>query len=244
MCCSLLSRFGLDRLDVPAATLGNQYVAAIIPRTLSVKMPQFTDIPGAIPGDPAGGDRAQSAEVRLALRKTLLARRATLPGRTEADARLAAALADLLGRLTVHCLGFYWPIQGEFDARAVVAQWLAAVPLRSAALPSVSRPGAPLDFHRWEPGAPMREGRYGIPVPADAPAATPDALLIPCVGFSAGKFRLGYGGGFYDRTLAALAAGPAAPVAIGIGYEACRVSLTAEPHDVPMDWMVTDGGTF
>jgi 5-formyltetrahydrofolate cyclo-ligase len=215
-------------------------------------MPQFNDIPGAIPGAIAGaipgdtphGASPAGAQARHALRKDLLARRANLPGRSEADARLAAALADLLDRLTVHCLGFYWPIQGEFDARAVVARWLAAAPLRSAALPAVSRPGAPLDFHRWEPDAPMREGRYGIPVPADAPAATPDALLIPCVGFSAGKFRLGYGGGFYDRTLAALAAGPARPLAIGIGYEACRVALAAEPHDVPMDWMVTDGGMF
>lgn len=215
-------------------------------------MPQFTDIPGPIPGsvpgsvpaDAAAGGSTPGPESRHALRQELLARRATLPGRAEADARLAAALAALLDRLTFHCLGFYWPIRHEFDARAVVAGWLAASPLRTAALPSVSRPGAPLDFHRWEPGAPMGEGRYGIPVPADAPAATPDALLIPCVGFSAGKFRLGYGGGFYDRTLAALAQGPARPLAIGIGYEACRVALAAEPHDVPMDWVVTDGGTF
>ncbi|MBY4946253.1 5-formyltetrahydrofolate cyclo-ligase [Cupriavidus respiraculi] len=211
-------------------------------------MPQFTDIPGPIPADgnagPGGTAPAPDPEARHALRKALLARRATLPGRAEADARLEAALAELLDRLTIHCLGFYWPIQQEFDARAAMTRWLAASPLRSAALPSVSRPGAPLDFHRWAPGAPMREGRYGIPVPADAAAATPDALLIPCVGFSAGKFRLGYGGGFYDRTLAALAQGPARPLAIGIGYEACRVALAAEPHDVPMDWMVTETGAF
>lgn len=87
----------------------------------------------------------------------------------------------------------------------------------------------------------MREGRYGIPVPDGTAAVTPDALLIPCVGFSAEKFRLGYGGGFYDRTLAAL---PGKPVAIGIGYEGCRIVLEPAAHDIPMDWIVTENGRF
>ncbi|SCU73790.1 5-Formyltetrahydrofolate cyclo-ligase (fragment) [Cupriavidus necator] len=115
------------------------------------------------------------------------------------------------------------------------------MPGRSAALPSVSRPGAPLDFHLWTPDTPMATGHYGIPVPDGTEAVTPDALLIPCVGFSPDKFRLGYGGGFYDRTLAAMAQ---RPVAIGIGYENCRLPLQAQPHDIAMDWIVTESGAF
>lgn len=182
-----------------------------------------------------------AAAERRALRAALLARRASLPHRARLDARIEAELAALLDWLPVRCLGFYWPIQQEFDARALVARWLAAAAGRDAALPAVSRPGVPLDFHRWTPDTPMREGRYGIPVPDGTAAVTPDALLIPCVGFSAEKFRLGYGGGFYDRTLAAL---PGKPVAIGIGYEDCRIALAPAAHDIPMDWMVTEAGRF
>jgi len=183
----------------------------------------------------------QPAVDRPALRARLLALRAALPERNAADARIADALLPLLERLAVRCLGFYWPIQAEFDARAAVAQWLAGEPGRQAALPAVSQPGAPLDFHLWTPRTPMATGHYGIPVPDGTPAVQPDALLIPCVGFSSDKFRLGYGGGFYDRTLAAMTV---APVAIGIGFEACRIALQAQEHDLPMDWVVSESGVF
>ncbi|AQV92502.1 5-formyltetrahydrofolate cyclo-ligase [Cupriavidus necator] len=190
---------------------------------------------------PATAPPAPADNGRRALRTQLLAQRAALPARAEADARIAASLSGLLAGLAVRCLGFYWPIQQEFDARGAVAQWLAAMPGRQAALPAVSRPGAPLDFHLWTPDTPMATGHYGIPVPDGTDAATPDALLIPCVGFSPDKFRLGYGGGFYDRTLAALAP---RPLAIGIGYEACRVPLQAQAHDIAMAWIVTESGAF
>ncbi|WP_354687616.1 5-formyltetrahydrofolate cyclo-ligase [Cupriavidus necator] len=194
----------------------------------------MSSTPATLPPDPAADDRR-------ALRARLLSLRAGLDMRADADARIAAALSDLLAGLAVRCLGFYWPIQREFDARDTVASWLAAVPGRHAALPAVSRPGAPLDFHLWTPGTPMATGHYGIPVPDGTEAVTPDALVIPCVGFSPDKFRLGYGGGFYDRTLASL---PHRPLAIGIGYEACRIALQAQPHDIAMDWIVTEGGAF
>lgn len=181
---------------------------------------------------------------RRALRAMLLARRAQLPERAAADARIERALDTLLERLAVHCVGFYWPIQQEFDARAVVARWLQGMPGRQAALPVVSAPATPLDFHLWTPDTPMRTGRYGIPVPDGTDAAAPDALIIPCVGFSADKFRLGYGGGFYDRTLAVYPARARRPLAIGIGFEACRIPLRAGAHDLPMDWIVTEAGCF
>jgi 5,10-methenyltetrahydrofolate synthetase len=192
-------------------------------------------------GDPGKPD---SGVQRAALRRQLLALRATLGQRPDADAAIEATLAALLARLPVHCLGFYWPIQQEFDARAAVSRWLAGSPARQAALPVVSRPGAPLDFHLWEPATPMVAGHYGIPVPDGTPPLLPDVLLIPCVGFSPDKFRLGYGGGFYDRTLAALAAAGGAPLAIGIGHEACRIALAPQPHDLPMDWIVSEAGAF
>jgi 5-formyltetrahydrofolate cyclo-ligase len=197
------------------------------------------DNPPDSPLFPASGPAAP--EDRRALRARLLARRASLPDRATADAHIAEALAELLERLAVHCVGFYWPIQQEYDARAVVTRWLGGMPGRRAALPVVSAPATPLDFHLWTPDTPMREGRYGIPVPDGTEAASPDALIIPCVGFSADKFRLGYGGGFYDRTLAAMSP---RPVAIGIGFEACRVPLEAAAHDLPMAWIVTETGTI
>lgn len=181
---------------------------------------------------------------RRALRRELLALRAALPSRDAADARINAALAPLLDRLGVRKLGFYWPIQQEFDARDTVARWLHGMPGRVAALPVVAAPGTPLDFHLWTPDTTMRAGHYGIPVPDGTEAVTPDALLIPCVGFSANKFRLGYGGGFYDRTLAALAQAGATPIAIGIGFAACQIPLVAQTHDLPMDWLVTENGVM
>ncbi|WP_420994053.1 5-formyltetrahydrofolate cyclo-ligase [Cupriavidus sp. 30B13] len=194
---------------------------------------------------PSDEVRDRSGEERNTLRRRLLALRAALPARAGADAAVEAALAALLERQAVRRLGFYWPIQHEFDARPAVMRWLAAAPGRQAALPVVSRPGAPLDFHLWEPGTAMATGRYGIPVPDGTPAVLPDALLIPCVGFSSDKFRLGYGGGFYDRTLAALAAAEGTPpVAIGIGFEACRTGLLPQEHDVGMDWVVSEAGVF
>ncbi len=186
---------------------------------------------------PAGTDRR-------ALRRELLALRAALPDRAASDACIDDALGPLLERLGVRRLGFYWPIQQEFDARAAVARWLAGMPGRVAALPVVTAPGTPLDFHFWTPDTAMRAGHYGIPVPDGTDAVTPDALLIPCVGFSADKFRLGYGGGFYDRTLAALAGQGATAVAIGIGFSACQIPLVAQMHDLPMDWLVTEKGVL
>ena len=198
-------------------------------------------LPAKASDNPSDTPQFSVPEDRRALRTQLLTRRAALADRAGADGRIAEALAELLERLAVHCVGFYWPIQQEFDARAVVTRWLGGLPGRRAALPVVSAPATPLDFHLWTPDTPMRAGRYGIPVPDGTEAATPDALIIPCVGFSADKFRLGYGGGFYDRTLAARSP---RPVAIGIGFEACRVPLRAAPHDLPMDWIVTEAGTI
>ncbi|WP_353192514.1 5-formyltetrahydrofolate cyclo-ligase [Pandoraea pnomenusa] len=178
------------------------------------------------------------------MRKALLTARSTLADRGARDAALAARLAAELARRAPRCVGFYWPIQNEFDAREVVAAWLAqalAGHARLAALPVVTAPAAPLVFHRWTPDTPMTEGHYRIPVPHGTDAVVPDLLLIPCVGFTRDGLRLGYGGGFYDRTLHSMAP---APQTLGIAYDALEVEhLSAEAHDLALDAIVTESAT-
>ncbi|SUA79249.1 5-formyltetrahydrofolate cyclo-ligase family protein [Pandoraea pnomenusa] len=187
-------------------------------------------------GAPAGAAKA-------ALRKALLAARSTLAGRAARDAALAARLAAELRARAPRCVGFYWPIRAEFDARDVVSAWLAQAPTASlAALPIVTAPSAPLVFHRWTPDTPMTEGRYGIAVPRDTEVVVPDLLLVPCVGFTRSGLRLGYGGGFYDRTLHSLVP---APHTLGIAYDALEIErLDAEAHDLALDAIVTESAIY
>ena len=99
-----------------------------------------------------------------------------------------------------------------------------------------------LRFHVWYPGCPMEEDAYGRPKPKDTEEFHPELLLVPCVGYGPGGVRLGYGGGFYDRTLGAL---QPRPVTAGLGYAHGYVPwLEAEPHDVPLDALLTEEGVF
>lgn len=163
-------------------------------------------------------------------------------------ARLDALIAQFSSRFpvgspgSINSIGFYWPLRGEFDARDFIAAWLAADSSRRAALPHIPERHSPLVFHAWTPGAPMREGHHGIAEPESREVVVPDLLLIPCVGFDREGYRLGYGGGYYDRTLAAWP-GAARPATIGIAYEACRIEdgvLEREAHDLPLDAIVTE----
>ena len=109
---------------------------------------------------------------------------------------------------------------------------------RTAALPVVVAKSEPVEFWRWQPGAAMQRGFWNIPIPAERHAVTPDALLIPLVGYDSAGFRLGYGGGYYDRTLAALAP---RPFCIGAGYDSAELAtIHPQPHDIPMDLIVTE----
>ncbi|CAB3687972.1 5-formyltetrahydrofolate cyclo-ligase [Trinickia soli] len=187
--------------------------------------------------------RNPSTNSKAALRKRLLQARNETAATGCADASLAAHLRAALARYAPHAVGFYWPLAGEFDARAIIAQWLAHDVRRQAALPVVAVKGHALQFHAWAPDAPMRIGHHRIPEPEAAQPILPDLLLIPCVGFDDDCYRLGYGGGYYDRTLAAWP-DAAKPVTLGIAYEACRAALPRELHDVPLDAVVTDAGWF
>ncbi len=100
--------------------------------------------------------------------------------------------------------------------------------------------GAPLVFREWRPGIRMVPGIWQIPVPADGPAVAPDLVWVPLLGFDSAGYRLGYGGGYYDRTLGRALP---RPLAIGIGYERVRLaSIQPQPHDIPMDAIVTEAG--
>ena len=134
-------------------------------------------------------------------------------------------------------LGFYWPIRAEIDARDIATRHIEAGGI--AALPVITRKNAPVEFWPWTPGMSMRRGFWNIPVPAIGEPVRPDALIIPLVGFDAACFRLGYGGGYYDRTLAALTP---LPLRIGIGFaDAALATIHPQPHDIPMSVIVTDG---
>jgi 5,10-methenyltetrahydrofolate synthetase len=188
------------------------------------------------------------AESKRALRATLYAARVAAAADQALNDALAAHVVALLDRFAPGCVGFYWPLRGEFDARGLIASWLENEPMhkpvRRAALPVIRERHTALEFHAWTPNAPMREGHHRIPEPAEEARVQPDLLLIPCVGFDADGYRLGYGGGYYDRTLAAWP-GDTKPVTVGIAYEACRIAtglLAREAHDLPLDAIVTDAG--
>lgn len=195
----------------------------------------------SIARDPGASAPASAAQAKRAWRATLLAARAEIALRDpDAAARLNRRLAGWLEAQDARCLAFYWPMRDEPDLRGTVGAWLARDTRRRAALPVIDDPRGPLRFHRWTPDAPMQAGRYGIPVPADGERVAPALLLIPCVGFDARGLRLGYGGGFYDRTLAAAAPRPRT---LGIAFAACRVAaLPGEAHDLPLDHILTDAG--
>lgn len=178
--------------------------------------------------------------MKQTLRTALLERRRAAHADAAANAALSARLGELLAARAPRSVGFYWPLPGEFDARGIVSAWLAADPARRAALPVIAARHAPLAFHAWTPAAAMRTGEHRIPEPDGGTPLVPDLLLIPCVGFDADGFRLGYGGGYYDRTLAAWPA-PQHPYTVGIAFEACRVdALPRGAHDRPLDCIATD----
>jgi 5-formyltetrahydrofolate cyclo-ligase len=194
--------------------------------------------------------RNPMTESKSSLRATLLGKReaqGSQADRPVRDAALALRLSGVIsGYPKVACIGFYWPVAAEFDARKVLASWLALDPSRTAALPVVVEPRAPMVFHAWSPDAAMKEGRYRIPVPLDERVVVPDLLLVPCVGFDGARYRLGYGGGYYDRTLDAWP-GAKKPVTVGVAFEAGRCdagSIPHEAHDVPLDGVVTEAGTY
>ncbi|WP_225721344.1 5-formyltetrahydrofolate cyclo-ligase [Candidatus Vallotiella sp. (ex Adelges kitamiensis)] len=181
---------------------------------------------------------------KKALRAKLLVERmrfASTLQRMRADVELAVHLANVLRWYSPRCLGFFWPVSAEFDVRPVVKHWLNGSTTRRAALPVIVTPHAPMVYHTWIPSSPMKKGCYQIPVPEHESSIMPDLLLAPCIGYDASRYRLGYGGGYFDRTLAAWPEHACLPITVGIAYECSRIdSLPCGAHDLPLDMIVTD----
>lgn len=177
---------------------------------------------------------------RREVRRDRIDARETLPAddRAARNRRIDDWLRLGFGALGGLRIGFCWPFRGEPDARFAVRRWRADG--SDAALPVVVAPRTPLVFRQWWPGAPMEAGVYDIPYPVDTPERIPQAALVPVVGFDPEGYRLGYGGGFFDRTLAAM---ETKPVTIGLGQELARLkTIHPQPHDIPFDYMVTEAG--
>ena len=179
---------------------------------------------------------------RRAERARLIERRlaAPLAQRREWSGAIALHLSGLVTERAPETIGFYWPFKAEFDARPLIGRLLDAG-LR-VALPVVVAPKSPMEFRLWTPKAAMDIGVYDIPFPRERNVVVPDLVLAPLVGFDAAKYRLGYGGGYFDRTLAVMAP---RPIAIGIGFELGRLATVyPQPHDLVMNTIVTEAGAF
>ena len=177
---------------------------------------------------------------RRAMRRDMPIRRSTLGAVAHGalSARIVDHLSVAFGVPAV--VAFCWPIKDEPDVRAIVERWRAAG--ARAALPVVVAENAPLAFREWTADTPLAPDRYGIPTPAAGDWLVPDLILLPLNGFDGEGYRLGYGGGYFDRTLAALSP---RPLAVGVGFEINRLdSIRPEPHDQRLDWLVTEAGAF
>jgi 5,10-methenyltetrahydrofolate synthetase len=175
-------------------------------------------------------------------RTELLSRRRAISDaeRSQWNASITRLLIEGFPFLRSMTLGFYWPIQGEFDPRFATHYFRRHG--ATAALPVVVQKGAPLQFREWYPGAIVVKGTFGLPMPSETPVVRPQALLIPPVGFDAQGYRLGYGGGYFDRTLAGLTPHP---LKIGVAFDLSRIpTIRPQPHDVPMDFIVTESGIY
>ena len=179
---------------------------------------------------------------RRAERARLIAAREALDAATLERLRLCidAHLERSFPGLASAKLAFCWPIRGEYDARPL----LRGLRSRGAltALPVVVAPKQPLVFREWHPGVALAAGPLGIPFPPDSELVIPTAVLLPVVGWDEAGYRLGYGAGCFDLTLASL---PTRPVVIGVGYELARMpSIHPQSWDVPLDWVVTERGVY
>lgn len=194
--------------------------------------------------DPSYVDPQQRIDVmrwRKAERERLIAARIGMDAadRQERMGRIALYLEAVFGPIAGRTVSFYWPFRGEPDLRDLMARVLATG--GQVALPVVLARAQPMVFRAWKPGEPLARGVWNIPIPpASAPEVTPDIVVAPLVGFDRALFRLGYGGGFFDRTLAAM---PQRPRIVGVGYDQAAIpTIFPQAHDIPMDTIVTESG--
>jgi 5-formyltetrahydrofolate cyclo-ligase len=202
--------------------------------------PKGVSTHGTTAGPPGGPDDLRAW--RRQLRETLLAQRLALPPETihayrEAiDRHLARGFPNLARGVVAFC----WPYKNEHDARFTARRLREAGAV--TALPVVVAPRTPLIFREWHPGVALARGVYDIPYPSGSKEVVPDAVLLPMIAFDDAGYRLGYGGGFFDRTLAALAR---RPNVVGIAYEQGHIpTIYPQAWDRPADFVVTERGVY
>jgi 5,10-methenyltetrahydrofolate synthetase len=180
---------------------------------------------------------------RAALRQKLIAARLALTDRLERAVQLQSALRVFLVGRRENTIGAYWPIKGEFDPLPALYRWAEGGPEgapRRIGLPVANRETGQLRFHVWYPGCPMENDAYDIPKPKDTDEFAPEILVVPCLGFGPGGVRLGYGGGFFDRTLASLTP---RPLTVGVSFtHGFLPMLRPGPLDTQLDAMLTEDG--
>ncbi len=192
-----------------------------------------------------------AAALKVEWRKSLIEKREALADRNLRNDLLQRVMRVWLIERPDAIIGAYWPIKGEFDPLPALFRWQeagleedaqGAQRHRRIGLPVVNKIDKTLTFYTWYPGCPMEEDAYSIPKPKDTEIVEPTLIFVPCVGYGPGGFRLGYGGGFYDRTLASLRP---KPFTVGLGYDFGYLpDLTPEPHDVPLDAILSDTGVM
>ncbi|HMN76289.1 MAG TPA: 5-formyltetrahydrofolate cyclo-ligase [Burkholderiaceae bacterium] len=182
---------------------------------------------------------------RAALRRKLIAAREALGGRID----LIAALQDVLrvwlvGRHETS-IGAYWPIKGEFDPLPALYRWTEGGPdgvARRIGLPRVDRASGSLRWHIWFPGCPMEPDAYDIPKPKGTDELAPELLVVPCLGYGPGGVRLGYGGGFFERTMRTVRP---RPTAVGVSFaQGFLPLLRPGPLDFELDAVLTEDGVM
>ncbi|TWI63119.1 5,10-methenyltetrahydrofolate synthetase [Pseudoduganella lurida] len=197
--------------------------------------PRITRLPAGLqPGTPPA-----ATPDKAALRRQLLAARRSLDPATRAawDRALGEHVLAWWRDVNRPALGVYWPLRDEPDLHHVFGEMTALG--GQLLLPVVLERDAPLAFAEWQPGEAMVKDAMGIAIPAALRLQpTPPALLVPCLGYNAQGYRLGYGGGFYDRTLEHAPR----PATIGIAYSCLAADFDSDGHDVALDRIITEAG--
>ncbi len=186
-----------------------------------------------------------SPEERQALRARLVSARQGLPDRLERAVDLQRSLRVWLVGRRENSIATYWPIKGEFDPLPALYRWTEGAAegvTRRIGLPVADRATGSMRFHVWYPGCPTELDAYDIPKPKDTEEFQPEILVVPCLGFGLGGVRLGYGGGFFDRTLAAI---EPRPVTVGVCYaHGFLPMLRPGPEDLCLDVILTEDGAM
>jgi 5-formyltetrahydrofolate cyclo-ligase len=182
---------------------------------------------------------------RTALRARLIAARQALPDRLERAVHLQSVLRVWLVGRRETSIGAYWPIKGEFDPLPALYRWTEGAPegvTRRIGLPVADRASGSLRFHVWYPGCPTELDAYDIPKPKDTEEFVPELLVVPCLGYGPAGVRLGYGGGFFDRTLKSIAP---RPTTVGVSYTHGFLPLLLPTAlDFQLDAMLTEDGVM